>query len=249
MRMTRVYSPVELKIGGTIELDNHLKQHLITVLKLKPNDFFIVFNGRGGEYQAKLKDVTKKTAIAEIINYQDVDRESPLFTRLFLSLSKGDRMDYAIQKSVELGVNEIVPLVTQFCNVKIDPQRLQKRRNHWQGVSISATEQSGRTRITEIKPIQELFKLNLGSITNQGVAFVLHPGKKDINYAEGLQLLKKCTETSIVIGPEGGLSEAELTHLQVHGFKPLRLGPRILRTETAPVAALSILQLFAGDLP
>ncbi len=242
MAQTRIFLDRALSSGDGLELPDAAFRHLIQVLRMQCGDALTVFNGEGGEYEAKLSSVTKRAAAIEIGAYHDVDRESIIFTTLVQGICKGDRMDWALQKAVELGVSRIIPVVTARCNVQLSKERAQKRWLHWRGVVISACEQSGRTVIPELGPVTQLSQWFQNEVP--GVRLILDPrSDQSLRGAAAGQ-----TSISAVIGPEGGLSADEVDHGIESGCLGVSLGPRILRTETAGVAVLSILQSLHGDL-
>jgi len=194
----------------------------------------------GGEYYGKLVTATKDNAVIELTQFKDVNRDSPLSIHLLQSISRGERMDYVIQKATELGVATITPLFTERCMVKLSADRLAKRLLHWQLITISASEQSGRCRLPEIKPA-----INLAGYLSrhQGIGFICDTkSESSIN-----NYLKLANEVSLLIGPEGGFADHEIQAAKAQGFKSLSLGPRTLRTETAPIVALTLLQVHGGD--
>lgn len=239
--MIRVYQDQELIIGNKISLNEKASHHLAHVLRISNGENIIVFNGKGGEYQASVTSINKRGIEIEIKYFIERDCESPLHLILGQGISRGDKMDFVIQKAVELGVNKIFPLVTERCNVRLNADQVEKKLNHWCSVAQSACEQSGRNILPEI-----MTPMNLAEwlhSTNADLSFVLSP------YADA-SLDKEQNNVSsiqVLIGPEGGLSEQEIKLAELNKFKPLSLGPRILRTETATLAALSVLQREFGD--
>ncbi len=239
----RIYSPLPLRSGATVTLDKQAAQHVLRVLRLQPGDTLVLFNGqpvnnRYGEYRATLQGSSGEVLIGE---FATRDTESPLTITLAQGVSRGERMDYAVQKAAELGVAHIVPLITEFCVVKVREERMEKRIAHWQGIATSACEQSGRMRVPDIAPQQ-----TLGAwlpAARAAVKLVLDP--------LATQTLPRLPEPQgniiLLVGPEGGLSDAEVMQAKQAGFVPVRLGPRILRTETVPAAALAALQTLWGD--
>lgn len=242
MGVTRIYYAGDLKKEGALTLDTRASHHLLRVLRSKINEPVIIFNGEGGEYTATLVKIDKKIAVLDIHTFQDPQTESPLHIELGQGISRSERMDYAIQKSVELGVNVITPLITERCNIKLNDRRLQNRLKHWKGIIISACEQSGRCTIPKCRPPQLLTEWLQTPRT--GHAFVGEPGTKqrltDIKNAE--------KNVTLCIGPEGGLTTAEIQAAKQANFSSLSLGPRTLRTETAAVVAMSLLQCSFGDV-
>lgn len=243
MTAPRIYSPSPLQSGATITLDQQAAQHVLRVLRLQPGNALVLFNGmpvnnRYGEHQATLLDAKGAVRIGEFVPRAT---ESPLTITLAQGISRGERMDYAVQKAAELGVTHIVPLLTGFCVVKVQEERKEKRRAHWQGIAVSACEQSGRVRVPDIAPPQ-----TLGAwlpTVKAAVKLVLDP----LATLTLPQLPKPQGGITVLAGPEGGLSDTELAQAKQAGFTPVRLGPRILRTETVPAAALAALQTLWGD--
>lgn len=227
--------------GSTLTLPEDVAHHLLRVLRTEVGERFVLFDGNGGAHETELIEAGKKTARAQLLAFTADDRESSLRTHLGQVMSRGERMDYAIQKATELGVSEITPLVSERCELKLrGEERADKKIEHWRKVAISACEQCGRNRIPVIHP-----PLHLGDWLRQVEAerkFVLAPA-----VSGGPGAGKKATSAALLIGPEGGLSEAEIILAQQQGFIPWQLGPRVFRTETAPVAALAVLQWLYGD--
>lgn len=237
--MTRIFINQPLSVGARLTLPEAAARHLVQVLRHGAGDSFIAFNGMAGEYTARLESVGKREALAHIESFDAVDRESPLQLTLVQCVSKGDRMDYTLQKAVELGVTRIVPLLSERSVVKLDAERWEKKMEHWQGVVISACEQSGRTRVPALDLPQKLLN---GLPQSEGLKLVLAPGR-----GMSLRRLPASKAVTLLVGPEGGLSASEITYAQQQGYTGLTLGPRILRTETAGVAALAALQSHWGD--
>lgn len=238
---TRVYLDVSLSEGLALDLPEAPFRHLVQVLRMQVGESLTVFDGRGGEYAAQLESVGKRGAALRVGAHHAVTRESPLAVTLVQGISKGDRMDWTLQKATELGVTDIVPVVTERCNVGLDRDREARKQAHWQGVIVSACEQSGRTRLPVLHPVQRLSDWFDGA---GGLRYLLDPNaeKALAGTVHGAAAL------SLVVGPEGGLSPAEIQAGVRAGCVGVRLGPRVLRTETAGVAALAVLQALAGDL-
>ncbi len=232
MRIPRAYLPAPMQPGQIIELDQRVTHHLLNVLRLKSGNPIVLFNGESGEYSAKLI-IDKKIARAEITEYKTNNRESPIAIHLLQGLSRNDRMDLAIQKSVELGVRRITPLITER-SAALPVNRYAKKMQHWQGIIISACEQSGRSIIPQInEPVA--FHTWLGTLTDNHYSYILNPEAK-----KPLQNNTKNDTINIIIGPEGGFSEQEIATAINQGCRTRHLGPRILRTETAAIAAITI---------
>lgn len=240
MRIPRIYNKGELLTGSEYELDQQSAHHLSRVLRLKQDDPLILFNGEGGEYHAQLKIVGKK-AYAIIQQHLPVNRESSLNITLLQGISKGERMDLVIQKSIELGVNRIIPVICQRTVVNLKADRQEKKLKHWQGILINACEQSGRTAIPQLLPSIMFKDLPQQDLT--GLKLALDPHSK-----QSLQNLQpQNNQLSFLIGPEGGLTDEELMQSKTLGFEGIRLGPRVLRTETAAITALALSQTLWGD--
>lgn len=225
-----------------MQLEENAARHLGAVLRLKPGHPLTLFNGQGGEYRAEISEINKKSAQVTIGEHDPVERESVLPIALAIGISRGDRFDFIVQKATELGVTTIVPLDTERTEVKLKGERRDKKLAHWRQVAISACEQSQRNQIPHIEAPQSLSQW-LDS-ANEGLRLVLHH-RSDSRLAE---MAAPQSGVTLLVGPEGGLSEAEIEGALAKGFQPLTLGPRVLRTETAPLAALSILQAQWGDM-
>ncbi|HEB58198.1 MAG TPA: 16S rRNA (uracil(1498)-N(3))-methyltransferase [Gammaproteobacteria bacterium] len=243
MRLTRLYTPRPLATGTVVSLDERAARHCARVLRMRSGDAVILFNGEGGEYQAHLTRIARTTVDAEVGEYHDVSRESPLHITLHQALARGERMDYALQKAVELGVATLAPVITRRCVVQLDAGKLEKRMAHWRGVIISACEQSGRTRLPRLLVPQPLAELV--ARPSDELRLVLSPTAE-----QGLSELQDTgiTAVSLLVGPEGGLEESEIAACVAAGHTALRFGPRILRTETAGTAIIAALQSRWGDL-
>lgn len=243
MSISRIFQPGALISGSVVDLEAQASHHLARVLRAKVGDSLTIFNGEGGEYEASIIAIDKKKVSVLIASYQPRETESQLTLYLAQGISRGEKMDYTIQKAVELGVKKIIPLMTERCSVKLDEERRQKRLQHWQSIVVSACEQSGRNRVPEILSPQSLNQWL--QTVEADYYFVLAPlGTQKLNEIS----LQKDARVVLLIGPEGGLSDQEMTQVSQKGFQPLNLGPRVLRTETAAVAALTALQCYFGDM-
>lgn len=224
-----------------ITLPEDVAHHLVKVLRSETGTRFTLFNGQGGEFTAELVEAGKKTARARLLGFQPGDRESVLHTHLGQVMSRGERMDYVIQKATELGVSVITPLSSERCELKLrGEERADKKLEHWRQIAISACEQCGRNRLPVINPPLALPEW-LPTVDSAS-RWVLAPSVQG-----GPAALPVPPSAALLIGPEGGLSMAEIAQAEAAGFLPWQLGPRVLRTETAPVAALAALQLLYGD--
>lgn len=208
---------------------------------MSAGDVLTLFNGEGGEYRATISSLGKKTVEVFIGEYSPRGCESPLKIHLGIAISRGDRMDWVIQKATELGVNSISPLFTQRTKVKLKGERADKKRLHWQQIIIAACEQCGRNRLPEINPLQDIASW-MGS-TRADRKLVLHHRAESEKGHSDLP-----ASIALLVGPEGGLSPEEISQAETIGYQPLKLGPRVMRTETAPLAAIAILQAQWGDI-
>jgi len=236
----RIYTPHPLSINATIELDDQAVTHLVRVLRMQDGDAFRLFNGDGNEYQATLQVLSKKSAQGTVTEVLRTDAPLPLTLHLGQVMSKGDRMDFTIQKATELGISEITPLTSERCDVRLKGDRMEKKLEHWQRVAISACEQSGRNTVPVIHEPQSLEQWC--RTTEADKKLLLHPHNQ-----QPLESTEAPASVALLVGPEGGFSDPEVTLCQQQGFDGLLLGPRILRTETAALTALSVLQYVWGD--
>jgi 16S rRNA (uracil1498-N3)-methyltransferase len=240
--MTRIYIDEALSVNYDVELPSTARRHVVQVLRLSEGASITLFNGRGGEFDGVLKSQNRRTAVVSVTRFCPVERESPLAITLAQGVSRGERMDYTIQKAVELGAHAIVPFQARRTGVRLPPDRAERRLDHWRGIIRHACEQCGRNRIPVLSHIQSLDEVL--AATRFDVRAVLNPNGTDAIS----QIGQDAQSLLLVVGPEGGLDDVEITQLQAAKFLNLRLGPRILRTETAAIAALSILQARLGDL-
>ncbi|QIQ21974.1 16S rRNA (uracil(1498)-N(3))-methyltransferase [Zophobihabitans entericus] len=244
--MTRLYHSQPLSENNQILLDDDAFNHAIRVLRMKQGDEVILFDGSNYIYPAKLIEVNKKSATAQTTQRILDNRESPLNLHLGQVISRGEKMEFTIQKSVELGVNTITPLFSERCGVKLDAERLEKKQQQWQKIAISACEQCGRNVVPTINPVMQLEEWcqSLNTDLTDSLKLNLHPrAKSGVN---GLTLTSNTIY--LLIGPEGGLSEDEITMTTKYDFTDILLGSRILRTETAALTAITALQVRFGDL-
>ena len=235
--MPRFYIETDLAVETTVELTETVFHHWVKVLRAQAGEKATLFNGQGGEYTVTLVDVMKKSASVHVDAFNPDNRTPPFTALLGQVMSKGDRMDYAIQKAVELGVSTIQPLTSERCEMRLKYDRDQKKLDHWQGVAIAACEQCGMNKVPQIlAPIslQEWLQRPLPA-----TRFVLAPNKESNDV-----LAQASPDIALLIGPEGGLSDAEITLANAENFQNWCIGLRILRTETAPVVALSLLNYY-----
>lgn len=232
--MNRFYIEAELNTGNTIELTESVFHHWVRVLRAKEQEQAIFFNGKGGEYRVTLTEINKKNAFVSVDHFEPADRTPPFKVVLGQVMSKGDRMDYAIQKATELGVTSIQLLTSERCEMRLKYDRDQKKIDHWQSVAIAACEQCGMNIVPEILAPIALTEWVSSELPQ--ARLVLAPNKDQNNV-----LLNSEPDLALLIGPEGGLSEAEIETANQNHFQSWCIGDRVLRTETAPVVALSIL--------
>jgi 16S rRNA (uracil1498-N3)-methyltransferase len=243
MRNLRFFSPLDLRLGTNVKLSDNAAVHATRALRLNAGDKIQLFNGDGFNYACELISVKKTEVIAMVNSSLICDTESPLNITLLQGISGGDRMDYSIQKAVELGVNVIQPIATERSVVKLSSERVEKRLEHWQNIVISACEQCGRATIPKVLAPRTL--ANWLATNNQpNLARILLNPVGAIRLAE---ISKPSVGIQLLIGAEGGLSKTEIDSAVSHGFQSVVLGPRILRTETAGPTAIATLQALWGD--
>jgi len=235
----RLWVEQALAPGATVDLPAQATRH-VAALRLRDGDAVTLFDGSGGEWSAQLERVGRDRASARLLAWRNIERESPLTVTLALGISSGERMDYAIQKATELGVNVVRPIATLRSVVRLKEERADRRIAHWRGVAIAACEQCGRNRVPLIEPVLPL--LEFVALPASGARILLAPGAdrsmKDLTPASTLTLL---------VGAEGGLAPEERADALHYGFVAMRFGPRVLRAETAPLAVLAAIQAAWGD--
>jgi 16S rRNA (uracil1498-N3)-methyltransferase len=236
----RLFAPVNLPLGTEIRLPDRAAHHL-SVLRLGRGEAITLFDGQGGEFTAELTRVSSKDARARVLSKLALERESPLSISLAQCVSGGDRMDTALQKSTELGVRNIVPVLSERSVVRLSGDRAEKRLERWRSVVIAACEQCGRNRIPGVSDITDISDF-LEQPPGAGLRLLLAP-----DASATLRQLSPAQEIVLLIGPEGGLTAREREDAGRAGFVPVRFGPRILRTETAPLAAIAAMQALWGD--
>jgi len=242
VRITRLYLDTELNCGDRTQLDKNASNHLIRVLRAKIDTPLILFNGDGYDYLAVTLDDNAKHTSVLIQSRQKVENESNLSITLIQGLSRQDRMEATVQKSVELGVNRIIPVICQRSNTRLNTEKAQKKLSHWNSVAISASEQSGRCTLPEVGALCTLQNIE-PQISGISTRILLDPNAdsslKDVG--------PENNNVVIFIGPEGGLNEEEIRLLKGNNFTAVTFGPRILRTETAGPAVISAVQTLWGD--
>ncbi|QCO68299.1 16S rRNA (uracil(1498)-N(3))-methyltransferase [Luteimonas yindakuii] len=244
MRLTRAHVDLPLTPGTTVALPEDVAAHLLRVLRLREGDACVLFNGDGHDYDARITAVGKRGGDAQVLDRRVVDNESPLRISLVQGIARGEKMDLVLQKATELGIDAVVPVHSDRSEVKLDGERARKRLAHWTSVVIAACEQSGRARVPSVTPAAPLHEA-LDALPAGGLRLLLDP------FAHAnTQSLPAPADGRIVlaVGPEGGWSQRDRTVLETAGFVGIRLGPRVLRTETAGLAAIAALQARFGDL-
>jgi len=240
MRTIRTYLEFATNTNDVVELTDSAFQHLVKVLRLTNGAPLEVFNGHGNRYAAELVDVAKKRANVLLKNEIPATPESPLHTHMGIVMSKGDRFDFAIQKATEMGVTSITPLTSERCDLKLNSERAEKKMAHWQGVIVAACEQCYRDTLPILYPIKSL--QTWSDTQDSDVQLVFHTAATEPSWPELTP-----QSVSFLVGPEGGLTDDEVKYAHNNDFLSWQLGPRILRTETAPVTILSLLQMKWGD--
>ncbi len=240
MNFPRIYHSGPLQLFNLVTLDKFASHHLFKVLRSKIGDQVEIFNGQGGAFRGVLRARQGQHVIVELEEFSKEDNESPLTIYLGQALSRQERMDYAIQKSVELGVSHIIPLITARCAVQWNQEHQSKRLLHWRQVVLSACEQCRRNRIPTLVAPQPLTTFLQQAV---GLRLICHP-----DHTKSANLPQKVDQITLLIGPEGGFTAQEVQQAQQANFAALSLGPRILRTETAAVVSLAILQSRWGDI-
>jgi 16S rRNA (uracil1498-N3)-methyltransferase len=243
MRLTRIFCDSPMSTGLTLDLPAAAAHHVARVLRLRAGAALSLFDGAGQEFHAEIVRIAS-SSVSVLLGLQAPPRcESPLEITLIQGISRGERMDWTLQKATELGVHAIAPVLTARSVVQLDAKQAEKKRGHWRGVVIGACEQCGRARVPSIATPLALPE-HLRRVHEGGLRLVLNPAAS----ASLAGLANLPTKVAVLVGPEGGLEDEELASAETAGFMPVRLGPRVLRTETAAVVALSVLQALWGDL-
>lgn len=243
MRIPRIHVDYALRPGSEVLLPDQAGEHVARVLRLERGAPLILFNGDGYEFDAALASLAKHAVTAEIGSVRDADRESRLPLTLAQAIARGEKMDWVLQKATELGVARIVPVMTDRTEVKLDAERAERRLAHWRGVITGACEQSGRNRLPELEAPQALDRWLETLGDRSALRLALLP-EGDVTLRQFIQMENGAI---LAVGPEGGFTANDVALLRQAGFAGLRLGPRILRTETAGIAALAALQAMYGD--
>jgi 16S rRNA (uracil1498-N3)-methyltransferase len=243
MRLTRVHVDEDLQSGRRLTVEGAAGNHIARVLRLRAGDALTLFNGRGGEYGGSIEEIRRDTILVSVLEHRAIERESTLELVLVQGISRGERMDWVVQKATELGASRIVPVFTERSVVHLDEKQAARKLQHWYSIAIAACEQSGRNRVPRIDSPLGLFEW-LEQPAPAGSRLLLSPAATQ----RLIDIQAPQPAAAVLIGPEGGLAEVEHETAIKAGFSPIRLGPRILRTETAAVAALTLLQERFGDL-
>ena len=249
MKISRYYQEEPFEIDQLVELSKENHRHAVQVLRSEVDSPLVLFNGKGGEYIARFVEISKRCSQVKIEAYNEINTESSLKITLALAMIKPEKMDFAIQKAVELGVNIIQPIYTQRSVIKLKSNRLEKKMAHWQGVIISASEQSSRTRLAQmLAPID--FEAWLKQTSQYYLNIAMLPGDYPglLELAESLPSVNATDELALIIGPEGGFTNTEERYMLENNITPVSFGPRILRAETAAIAGITACQLCWGDL-
>jgi len=241
-RIARFHADLALRAGGTVLLPEEAAHHAVHVLRLRPGDEVTLFHGRGGVFAGRIAAIDRLRVSVDVLAHRPLERESPLAVTLVQGVSSSEKMDFTVQKAVELGATAVQPVIAARSLGRLAGERAEVKRAHWQRVAVSACEQCGRARVPELREPMDLDEW-LASAA-EGARIVLEPNAGQALAAHELQ----ASAVAVVVGPEGGFSERELKCMQLAGVRALSLGPRILRTETAGPAAIAILQALYGDL-
>lgn len=244
MGAARVFVDQGLGPAQKVVLGEAAARHLRTVLRLKPGAELTLFDGRGGEYAGVIARLDRERVSIEVGSHRSVEREPPIQVTLALGLARAERMDLAVQKAVELGASSVVPVQTERSVVRLSEARAARRQHHWQAIAVGACEQCGRNQVPIIDKVQSLDGW-LSELAAPGLCLV---PSLDADRGLGTLSPRPGEPVSLLIGPEGGLSPAEHSRATAAGFEPIRLGPRVLRTETAAIAVLTAVMTLWGDL-
>jgi 16S rRNA (uracil1498-N3)-methyltransferase len=246
MRLTRVYVEGPLVSGQRVKLEGHAASHVTRVLRLRVGSALVLFDGAGGEYEASIDKAHGGEVIVAVGAHLKSERESALTLTLAQGVSRGERMDLVVQKATELGVSHLVPVLTERSIVRLSAQQSDRKVNHWRAIVIAACEQCGRNRLPSVAapvPIRELLRGDAAGAAG-GARLLLSP----VGTSTVKDLRRPSGGITVLVGPEGGLTDEEEQAAVAAGFSSVRLGPRVLRTETAAIAALALLQREFGDL-
>jgi 16S rRNA (uracil1498-N3)-methyltransferase len=255
MRLTRVHVDAPVAAGKRLVVDGSAANHITRVLRLRSGDALTVFDGSGGEFGARIEEFRKDSVVVTVEEHRPLDRESPLSLTLAQGISRGERMDWVIQKATEIGTSRIVPLFTKRSMVRLDEKQAERKLQHWRAIAIAACEQCGRNKLPELATPIDFF--DVLPADSPGATRILLSPTGDLRIEDLPDIGRDVdpgvrpgisNRITVLIGPEGGLEDVEQEAALAAGFKAVRLGPRVLRTETAAIAALTIIQHHFGDL-
>ncbi len=242
--MTRVFVETPIAAGQLLLVEGSAANHITRVLRLRRGDALTVFDGTGGEFGARIEEFRKDAVVVSVEEHRALERESPLSLTLAQGVSRGERMDWIVQKATELGVTRLVPVFTKRSVVRLDAKQAERKLQHWRAIAVAACEQCGRNRVPELAAPVDFFDVLSAGGPSTRTRLLLSPSAE--LRIEDLQGVGE--GITVLIGPEGGLEDIEQEAAVAAGFKAVRLGPRVLRTETAALAALTIIQQYFGDL-
>ncbi|HTB87351.1 MAG TPA: 16S rRNA (uracil(1498)-N(3))-methyltransferase [Steroidobacteraceae bacterium] len=253
MRLTRIFVEGELQSGSIVDLPRETGAHLVKVLRARSGDEVVLFNGDGREFTGAVEKVQGSRVSASIGAARNMDRESPFQLTLVQCVPRGDRMDFIVQKATELGIVRIIPVLSQRSVVRLDESQSVSKQVHWRAVAVSACEQCGRNRLPSVAAPQPLLNyLGAPPPANESLRLVLEPehARRTERGAHSLDIAspQSVSHAEIAIGPEGGFAPEELEAFDLSSFSRVSLGPRVLRTETAAIAAIVVLQARFGDM-
>lgn len=243
MRIPRIFTQHELQVSASINLETKAVKHIKDVLRMSVDDEVILFNGDGSDYHASINELSKKSVGVRIENKYPANNESSVSIHLLQPLCRAEKMDWCLQKATELGVNEITPFISSRVNISIAANRLEKKMDHWRSVIESACEQSGRAIIPSLNQ-PSAFNIVMNNCTDESIKLIASPIADETTISSSEI---KATNCICAIGPEGGFNQDEILQAQHKGFIPIRIGPRILRLETAVISALTLCQSHWGD--
>ena len=253
MRLTRVYVDAPLAAGERVTLEGTAAGHMTRVLRLRAGDALVLFNGTGGQYAARIEHARAARVRVALGEFRAIERESPLHLTLAQGISRGERMDLVVQKATELGGALVVPLLTERSVVRLTAEQAERKLGHWRGIAVAACEQSGRNRLPQLSaPVRLADFLRTGAGgAEPAVGRSARQARLLLSPTATLTIAdvpRPVSGISVLVGPEGGLTDGEEEAARAAGFTPTRLGPRVLRTETAAIAVLALLQSEFGDL-
>jgi 16S rRNA (uracil1498-N3)-methyltransferase len=247
MRLTRCFVPAALEGQSQLMLPEGPSRHIARVLRLRTGAALTLFDGRGGEFEATILDVEKRGVRVQLGAHHAIEREAPVAVTLLQCVIRAERMDFIVQKATELGVAAIVPVKSRHGVVRLDESAMERRQRHWQAIAIGACEQCGRNRIPQLHAPVSFEHACAGGASAHARILLDPTGSRHLAQALESPPAKPLTTVSVLIGPEGGFGEDEIALARDHGFQICSLGPRVLRAETAPIAALAVVQVLLGD--